>query len=157
MAGNDKAEKKLEDYNDVFAEILNVLLFEKDLVDERQLENGPTESIYKAENKGLRGQFRDTAKYYKKAGITISSFGMENQSVTDHDMPIRVMGYDYSSYRSQIDAGKDRYPVITVVLNFLLKNGAVHCILKTCWKYQKTWKLYWICWKFLLVTVNMQK
>ena len=28
------------------------------------------------------------------------------------------MGYDYSSYRSQIDAGKDRYPVITVVLNF---------------------------------------
>jgi len=128
MAGNDKAEKKLEDYNDVFAEILNVLLFKKDLVEEGQLENGPTESIYKAENKGLRGQFRDTAKYYKKAGITISSFGMENQSVTDYDMPVRVMGYDYSSYRSQVDAGKSRYPVITVVLNFSDKKwgGPLH-------------------------------
>ena len=118
MAGKDKAEKKLEDYNDVFAEILNVLLFKKDLVEEGQLENGPAESVYKAENKELRGQFRDTSKYYKKAGITISSFGMENQSVTDYDMPVRVMGYDYSSYRSQIDTGKSRYPVITVVLNF---------------------------------------
>ena len=29
MAGKDKAEKKLEDYNDVFADILNVLLFKK--------------------------------------------------------------------------------------------------------------------------------
>lgn len=128
MAGVDRAEKKLEDYNDVFAEILNVLLFKKDLVEESQLENGPTESVYKAENKELRGQFRDTAKYYKKAGITISSFGMENQSVTDHDMPVRVMGYDYSSYRSQIDSGKNRYPVITVVLNFSDKkwSGPVH-------------------------------
>ncbi len=53
---------------------------------------------------------------------------MENQSVTDYDMPVRVMGYDYSSYRSQIDAGKNRYPVITVVLNFSDKkwNGPVH-------------------------------
>lgn len=50
MAGRDKAEKKPEGYNDVFAEILNVLLFEKDL----------------AGNKELRRQFRDTARYYKK-------------------------------------------------------------------------------------------
>ncbi len=53
---------------------------------------------------------------------------MENQSVIDHNMPVRVMGYDYSSYRSQIDAGKNRYPVITVVLNFSDKkwSGPVH-------------------------------
>lgn len=128
MAGKDKTEKKLEDYNDVFAEILNVLLFKKDLIKEGLLENGPTESVYKAEDKKLRGQFRDTAKYYKKAGITISSFGMENQSVIDYDMPVRVMGYDYSSYRSQVDAGKNRYPVITVVLNFSDKkwSGPLH-------------------------------
>lgn len=50
MAGRDKAEKKPEGYNDVFAEILNVLLFEKDL----------------AGNKELLRQFRDTARYYKK-------------------------------------------------------------------------------------------
>ena len=34
MADKDMAEKKLEDYNDVFAEILNVLLFQKDLIKE---------------------------------------------------------------------------------------------------------------------------
>ncbi len=31
MAGKDLSEKKLEDYNDVFADILNTLLFKKDL------------------------------------------------------------------------------------------------------------------------------
>ena len=118
MAERDKTEKKLEDYNDVFAEILNVLLFERNLIKQEQLINAPTESVYKAIDKKMRGQFRDTSKYYQNAGIIISSFGMENQSEIDNDMPIRVMGYDYSSYRSQIDAGKDRYPVITVVLNF---------------------------------------
>lgn len=29
MAGKDLSEKKLEDYNDVFADILNTLLFKK--------------------------------------------------------------------------------------------------------------------------------
>ena len=128
MSDKDIVEKKLEDYNDVFAEILNVLLFQKDLVKETQLENGPTESVYKADSKELRGQFRDTSKYYKKAGITISSFGMDNQPVTGYDMPVRVMGYDYSLYRRQVGAGKNRYPVITVVLNFSDKkwSGLVH-------------------------------
>ncbi len=55
MSDKDIVEKKLEDYNDVFAEILNVLLFQKDLVKETQLENGPTESVYKADSKELRG------------------------------------------------------------------------------------------------------
>ena len=118
MAGKDKAEKKLEDYNDVFADILNVLLFKKDLVKEDQLKDGPTESVYKAGSGELRGQFRDTLKNYMNAGFIISSFGMENQTEIDPGMTIRVMGYDYSSYRHQVDMGKSRYPVITVVLNF---------------------------------------
>ena len=44
MAEKDKTEKKLEDYNDVFAEILNVLLFERNLIKQEQLINAPTES-----------------------------------------------------------------------------------------------------------------
>ena len=53
---------------------------------------------------------------------------MENQPVTGYDMPVRVMGYDYSLYRRQVGAGKNRYPVITVVLNFSDKkwSGPVH-------------------------------
>ena len=118
MAGKDKAEKKLEDYNDVFADILNVLLFKEDLIKEDKLKDGPTESVYKAGSGELYGQFRDTLKDYMNAGFIITSFGMENQTGIDPDMPIRVMGYDYSSYRRQINMGRNRYPVITVVLNF---------------------------------------
>ena len=53
---------------------------------------------------------------------------MDNQPVTGYDMPVRVMGYDYSLYRRQVGAGKNRYPVITVVLNFSDKkwSGLVH-------------------------------
>ena len=118
MAGKDLSEKKLEDYNDVFADILNILLFKKDLILPSLLEDGPSESIYKAEEKNLRGQYRDTFKYYKNAGIMLAGFGMENETKEEDNMPVRVMGYDYSAYRAQIDKGGVRYPVITIVLNF---------------------------------------
>ena len=74
MAGKDLSEKKLEDYNDVFADILNTLLFKKDLILPSLLEDGPSESVYKAAEKNLRGQYRDTFKYYKKAGIMLAGF-----------------------------------------------------------------------------------
>ena len=108
----------MEDYNDVFADILNVLLFKTDFIKEEELEDGPVTSIYKAESEDLRDQYRDIAKYYKDAGLVIAEYGMENQSKIDNDMPIRIMGYDYGSYRRQIDKGNRRFPVITVVLNF---------------------------------------
>ena len=38
----------------------------------------------------------------------------------DPDMPLRVMGYDGAAYRAEL-AGKDRYPVVTLVLNFSSK------------------------------------
>ena len=106
------------DYNDVFADILNVLLFKYDYINPNELKDGDTESIYKAEYPGMRNQYRDTSKYYNNAGIIISKFGMENESKIDYDMPIRIMGYDYGSYRKQIDNGSARYPIITIVLNF---------------------------------------
>ena len=128
MAGKDLSEKKLEDYNDVFADILNTLLFKKDLILPSLLEDGPSESVYKAAEKNLRGQYRDTFKYYKKAGIMLAGFGMENETEEEDNMPVRVMGYDYSAYRAQIDKGGVRYPIITIVLNFSDKkwNKPIH-------------------------------
>ncbi|MDD3252895.1 MAG: Rpn family recombination-promoting nuclease/putative transposase [Lachnospiraceae bacterium] len=115
----DRAEKKLEGCRDVFADISNVLIFEKPLIQEDQLRDGPTETLYKADGKaGYREQRRDVAKYVENMGIQMMFVGMENQSKTDRDMAIRVMGYDYASYRSQMDAGAQRYPVITAVLYF---------------------------------------
>ena len=54
----ERTEKKLEDYNDVFAE-----------------------------NTELRRQFCDTARYYKEAGITISSSSMED-FVKDYEITV---------------------------------------------------------------------
>lgn len=119
MAEKDRAEKVLEDYNDVFVDIYNTLLFEKRFLDEDKLESGSIESIYKAEQGKLREQRRDVLKIYRNAvGLAIFLLGMENQSTVERYMPVRVMGYDYSAYRNLLDNEKPLAPVITIVLNF---------------------------------------
>ena len=63
MSEKDITEKTLEDYDDVFADIVNVLLFNgKRLVKESDLSPETARSIYKADNK-LHSQERDVAKY----------------------------------------------------------------------------------------------
>lgn len=115
----DKATKTLEYFPDVFADISNVLLFKDEVIREDQLRDGPTESIYKADdgNKN-RSQYRDVAKYVENCGIQMLFVGVENQVKVDSDMAIRMMGYDYAAYRSQVDRGNHRFPVISCVLYF---------------------------------------
>ena len=50
MAQKDMREKLLEDYNDVFSDIFNGLLFEENVIEQQYLKAGSTESIYKTEN-----------------------------------------------------------------------------------------------------------
>lgn len=64
MGQKDMTEKLLEDYNDVFADIYNVLVFKKDVIDESRLRDGTTESVYKAEDGVYREQRRDVMKTY---------------------------------------------------------------------------------------------
>lgn len=125
MGEKDMTTKILEDCKDVFADIINVLLLKKQVISAENIEDGPTESIYKAENNSYREQRRDVLKHYKGADVVITSLGIENQSEIDSYMPIRTMGYDYASYRSQIDSGDKLHPVITLVLNFSKKDWNV--------------------------------
>lgn len=119
MREKDKTEKYLESYNDVFADIFNVLVFKEDIIVPDFLINAGTETVYKSKEGQLRNQFRDIQKYYNESHIQIASLGIENQSEEDKDMVIRILGYDYSSYREQIiNKQVGRYPVITIVLNF---------------------------------------
>jgi len=121
MGKKDLKEKLLEDYADVFADIINVLVFRGErLLKEEDILDGPTVSQYKDVNENSREQIRDILKY-DKSRTTLAVFGIENQSRVDRDMVFRVMGYDYSSYRKQIDLGRVRSPVFTVVLNFGMK------------------------------------
>ena len=121
-------EKALEAYNDVFADIVNNLVFHgRQEVAEEELEQGRERSVYQGE-KGLREQERDTSKYWRRNSIRIAYIGLENETEAENDMPLRVMGYDGAAYRDQIRYEKDaegkrkqwpqRYPVVTLVLYF---------------------------------------
>ena len=118
MGQKDRAEKYLENYNDVFADLFNVLLFKKKWIREEKLRSLDTESLYKAADGSLGLQRRDILKEYGSGRFLVASLGIENQSTIDSDMPVRVMGYDYAAYRDQINKSKKRVPVITIILNF---------------------------------------
>ena len=119
MNGKDITQKMLERYNDVFADIVNVLLFNgKKIVDEDELIDTPVDSTLKIDGE-IHSQDRDVAKYWKNSQINIALFGLENQTVPDKLMPMRVIGYDGAEYKKQVleeNRYKKKYPVITLVL-----------------------------------------
>lgn len=129
--GLDANEKILADYNDVFADIMNVFLFGgKQVIKEDQLENSKDRSQYKADGE-LHQQERDVSKFYNDKEIRIAFLGIEHQNKAEEYMPLRVISYDGSSYRSQLlknEGKKKPYPVITLVLYF----GTTH------WRYGKS-------------------
>lgn len=71
MAEKDIAEKILEDYPDVFADIVNGLLFNGEpVIKPEELEDSKIQSAYRAEG-GLHELERDVAKRWKKNDIRI--------------------------------------------------------------------------------------
>lgn len=124
MAEKDIAEKNLEALNDVFADIVNVLLFKgKRIIQEDELEADATKSMFKADGK-IHEQERDVSKFWKNGEIRIAILGFENQTVQDYKMPLRVISYDGASYKKQLlDKKLEKYfPVSTLVLYFGTKN-----------------------------------
>lgn len=120
MGDKDKTEKLLEDYNDIFADIINVLLFGgKREVEEDELIPVTARSQYKADSGKLHEMERDVAKQWLKHHVQLVVYGLENQTAIEADIPFRIMGYDGQSYRSQLlGNNKSRVPVITLVLYF---------------------------------------
>ena len=118
MAEKDISEKILESYNDVFADIVNVLLFNGDqVIDPSDLTDQAPRSAYKADGK-LREVERDVAKRWRNGNIRIACIGLENQTASDPYISLRVIGYDGMEYRAQLNSGKECYPVVTLVLYF---------------------------------------
>ena len=120
MGQTDITEKILEDYNDVFADIINGLIFngEQRILPE-SLENTQVHSQYKAEDGKVHELERDVAKYWKDKKVELAICGIENQSSVEKNMPFRIIGYDGASYRSQLlEKRKEILPVMTIVLYF---------------------------------------
>ena len=145
MAEKDITEKNLEAFNDVFADIVNVLLFKgKHLMKEKDLEAASKDSMFKADGK-IHQQERDVSKFWKNGEVRISILGFENQTVQDYKMPLRVISYDGASYKQQLldtddDKSKDKkkktlYPVATLVLYFgTEEKWSTHKNLLSCFK-----------------------
>ena len=102
MGQKDITEKVLEDYNDVFADIINGLLFDGvQEIKPEALENTTVHAQYKAEDDKVHELERDIAKCWKDEKVELAICGIENQSTVEKNMPFRVIGYDGVAYRSQ--------------------------------------------------------
>ena len=121
MGEQDITEKILESYNDVFADIVNVFLFNgEQIIRPDELVDQAPRSAYKADGQ-LREIERDVAKRWIKSNIRIACIGFENQTNSDASMPLRVFGYDGAEYRTQLlkeNRNNPFYPVVTLVLYF---------------------------------------
>lgn len=127
MAQKDLITKTLESYNDVFADILNVMLFNgKKTVLSEELTPAEKDSQFKADG-NIRAQERDIAKFWKSTNINIAFLGIENQVAVDELMPLRIFSYDGAEYKKQYQLKKNGtlkqcYPVITLVIYFGSEN-----------------------------------
>lgn len=121
MGEKDKIEKLLEDYSDVFADIINVLVYQgEEVVKPEELRTTNIRSQYKASDDMLHEEERDTLKEWNNQKGFKVLFGIENQTMKDKKMPLRVIAYDGASYRSQMlkKDTKEFCKVITLILYF---------------------------------------
>ena len=121
----DLTEKQLFELEDVFADIVNVLLLDgKTLILPKELTPAKKDSIYKDKELKVRMQERDVAKLWTQGNIRMAFFGLEDQTAIDYDMALRIIGYDGAIYRAMLlerDSASDKfplYPAITMVLHF---------------------------------------
>ena len=140
----DITEKILEDHNDVFADILNNVLFDgQEIVRPEELESAAPVSQLKFSGE-LHEQERDTLKRWKNSAVILAAFGFENQSQPDDSMPLRLLAYDGAEYKFQVNrylteksAGRPVspfYPVITVVLYFGVDKWRGFTSLRDCFQ-----------------------
>lgn len=124
MGEKDIWEKKLLTYADVFADIVNVLLFDGTrVIAADALADALPRSVYQGGGK-THEQERDVAKFWQQSQLRLALLGLENQTDVDADIPLRVISYDGAAYRQELNNDKkdqekkQRYPVLTLVLYF---------------------------------------
>lgn len=98
----DTSEKELEEYPDVFADIINAFIYQgKQEVNPDNLQPAATESRYMDATGRLRRQTEDLGKYEIVNGEARILFLLSNQSAADRRMILRKCGYTGGCYRGQ--------------------------------------------------------
>lgn len=127
MGQKDLTEKNLEYYPDVFADIINALLYEGNpIVSAVELQPAPTETLYYSQQGKLRNQFHDVSKFVTKQGIVQVQYTLENETKATRRMIFRRIGYEGAVYREQLEH-KDNYPFIGLVLYWGRKRWTPPC------------------------------
>ena len=104
----DATENRLEDWNDVFADIFNNLILKGQIIiDEKDLVSLPTRAYTRKNDGELRTGMRDIRKESRRNGKLRLITSIENQTEIDNTMPERIMGYEYASYEEQIKERMD--------------------------------------------------
>ncbi|MGN0168437.1 MAG: Rpn family recombination-promoting nuclease/putative transposase [Acetatifactor sp.] len=118
MGQKDLTQKNLESFPDVFADIVNALLYEgKQVLEPDKLQSAPTETIYLGKKGCLRNQFHDVSKYEMQGEAIKLQYTIENEINPNQGLILRKMGYEGAVYREQWDRKTGViYPVISLVL-----------------------------------------
>lgn len=102
--------------NEQFADFFNAVLFDgKEIIKADELEDIDTEESSILEHKDYAesiGASRDNVKIRKKStiyNVELVILGMEGQERIHYAMPMRVMGYDYGTYKKQYDDNAKKY------------------------------------------------
>jgi len=138
MGNRDILEKRLEENADVFADIMNNIVFEGNhVLDTESLVNLSAVSYSRKQNGNWWQGYRDIIMADRRNQQYHLICGIENQEDYDNTMPVRTMGYDYAAYEKQIKEIRDKnrsegleaytkgildgqklIPVVTAVLSF---------------------------------------
>ncbi len=116
MGQKDLTQKNLEQYPDVFADIVNALLYEgESVLLPQNLQSAPTETMYHGRTGKLRNQFQDVSQYEMDNGKVKVQYTLENENHGSNKMVLRKAGYDGAVYREQYEKQKQEiYPVISL-------------------------------------------
>lgn len=118
MGQKDLTQKNLEHHPDVFADVINALLYGgKAFVRPENLRPAPTETLYHGTQKSLHNQFHDVSKYEMSGSVIKLQYTLENEMGCNSKMILRKAGYEGAVYREQYDRKVwETYPFIGIVL-----------------------------------------
>ncbi len=113
MGHPDLASNSLTSYADVFADIINAVVYGgKPVLLEQNLKPFYLNSAVEKDGR-LKGLYRDNCMEDIRNRIRYAIWGLENQYVPDRTTPFKSMGYTYTAYDRQIE-------------EFLMRNKETH-------------------------------
>ena len=114
-----KPDTVLKNYwrnNEQFADLFNAVLFDGEpVIKPEELEDADTEESSILEHRGYAESIqasRDNIKIRKKSvvhGVEYVLLGNESQQHIHYAIPMRIMGYDYGTYKKQYDDNAKKY------------------------------------------------